>query len=220
MTLLILFLIGLLTSSKDKPVIVYVGDPMCSWCYGIAPELEAVEKHFGQRVDWELIMGGLRPYNTQSMTDLKGFLTEHWKEVHEASGQPFSYDILDRSDLKYDTEPACRAVMVVREMAPEKTLLFMRKAQTRFYSDNKYLGNPDSYKNILESLDLDFNKFKTEFLSDKAKARIQSDFAKANELGAHAFPTVFLKIGEKYQTINRGFMTSDQMIKKIEKLIN
>ena len=44
--------------------LVYVADPLCSWCYGFGPELTRLLERIPQaKVD--LVMGGLRPYNTE-----------------------------------------------------------------------------------------------------------------------------------------------------------
>lgn len=29
---------------NNKPALIYIGDPLCSWCYGIAPELDKLKK--------------------------------------------------------------------------------------------------------------------------------------------------------------------------------
>ena len=42
--------------------IIYVGDPMCSWCYGIAPELKKLKSHYDTKnIPFKIIVNGLRP---------------------------------------------------------------------------------------------------------------------------------------------------------------
>ena len=67
---------------------------MCSWCYGISDELTIVHQHY-DHIPLELVKGGLRPYNTETMSDLKSFLQHHWEEVNKRSGQEFNYGVLD-----------------------------------------------------------------------------------------------------------------------------
>ena len=38
---------------------VYVGDPMCSWCWGFAPVLERMQEVYD--VPLRVVVGGLRP---------------------------------------------------------------------------------------------------------------------------------------------------------------
>ncbi|MEJ6694109.1 MAG: hypothetical protein QNL00_10970, partial [Saprospiraceae bacterium] len=70
------------TNAQDKPTLIYVGDPMCSWCYGFSHEIEDAITELGEEIQLEVVMGGLRPYNTQTMADLKDFLSDHWKHVY------------------------------------------------------------------------------------------------------------------------------------------
>ena len=58
--------------------LLYIADPLCSWCYGFGPELARVlERHPDAELD--LLMGGLRPYNTERMSErFKEMLRGHW----------------------------------------------------------------------------------------------------------------------------------------------
>ena len=201
--------------AQDKPTLIYVGDPMCSWCYGFSPEFsEAVDK-LDEKVELEMVMGGLRPYNKQTMKDLDDFLTHHWEEVSERSGQPFKYDILKDYTFVYDTEPACRAVRVVRDLAPEKELAFFKAIQTAFYYENKNTGEIDTYLEICEKMDIDSKAFSSAFDSDKMKAAVREDFTASAEMGVRGFPTVILKKDGKYIMISSGYTTAENVVQKV-----
>ena len=105
----------------EKPKLIYVGDPMCSWCYGISEELSKTIDHYQDRLELEIIMGGLRAGGGETWnTSFKDFLRHHWEDVGIKSGQPFKFDLLDRTEFDYDTEPACRAIVVIENISPEK----------------------------------------------------------------------------------------------------
>ena len=40
--------------------LVYLADPMCSWCYGFSPVIAAIAERFEDRMPLQLVMGGLR----------------------------------------------------------------------------------------------------------------------------------------------------------------
>ena len=47
--------------------IIYVGDPMCSWCWGISPQLNALERYGKQQgIPFRLVLGGLRGEGDQA----------------------------------------------------------------------------------------------------------------------------------------------------------
>ncbi len=205
------------TNAQNK--LIYIGDPMCSWCYGVAPELEKIEATYSEQMDFELLMGGLRPYNTQTMSELKDFLSHHWEDVHKASNQPFKYDILQDSTITYDTEPPCRAVVVVRQLAPEKTFEFFRAVQEAFYLHNKNLHLLESYHPILKELEIDTEAFDKAFQSEEMKQAVREDFEKSTEMGVMGFPTLVLRVNGRLKLITNGYASAEQMMEQIEKYL-
>ena len=102
--------------------LIYIADPMCSWCYGFGPELVTLLNGLPD-VPLEIVVGGLRANNTKLMDEeLKTTLLSHWRHVEEASGLPFSDKVLSDAGFIYNTEPACRAVVAARMLAPAATL--------------------------------------------------------------------------------------------------
>ncbi len=105
--------------------LVYVADPMCSWCYGFGPELEKVREQLSDH-PVRMVMGGLWVGSrAQPLSDqLRTYLGETWDAVHRHSGQPFNKGLLDWDDWTYDTEKACRAVVTMRLLAPDHEARF------------------------------------------------------------------------------------------------
>lgn len=207
-----------LIQNPEKPKLIYVGDPMCSWCYGISEELYTVINKYDGQVDLEIVMGGLRPYNTEKMSSMKDFLSHHWEDVNKASGQEFKYSILD-TDLPYDTEPASRATLVVRDLAPKKEYAFFKAMQKSFYFENKNPLSLDTYHEILKSLGIDIKSFDQKWASEEYKKKIKLDFLRANELNARSFPTLLLEINGELTAIAIGYADASTMVDKIDKLL-
>lgn len=208
------------TSQSTKSTLIYIGDPMCSWCYGLSDELSTVLEHYEGTLDYELVMGGLRPYNTETMSDLKDFLTHHWEDVHQASGQEFDYQILDDDTITYDTEPPSRAVMIVRELDASVGFEFFKLVQKTFYKENRNMHLVESYFDIVEEVGLDIDIFKSKFESDVAKVAIRSDFNRSSELGVRSFPTILLIKDGKQIVVARGYATSKKIIENIDQILH
>lgn len=206
-------------SAQEKPTLIYVGDPMCSWCYGFGNEIAEVISKLGNEVELEIVMGGLRPYNTQTMSDLKEFLTEHWHDVNKASQQPFKYEILD-TELLYDTEPACRAVLVARELQANSAMLYFHKVQTAFYAENKNPHLTSTYADIAQKMGMDRDIFIKKFESEQYKKLIKEDFLKASQLGVRSFPTVLLKYKGEQHIVAAGYAKAEKVLKAIREIIS
>lgn len=216
---MIALLLSMMSLTNDPPKLIYVGDPMCSWCYGVAPELEKVKKAYDGQLEFEVVLGGLRPYNTETMTDLSDFLHEHWEEVNAMSGQPFKYDILKRSDITYDTEPPCRATVVVRQLKPEATFSFFKAIQKDFYLNNKNMHLAESYFDALKTHDINQDQFVKMFDSMELKKAVQGDFKRAEKMGVRGFPTLLLEVNGRIKLISNGYATADEMKAKIDRLL-
>ena len=122
--------------SQPLRKLIYVGDPMCSWCWGFAPEIEALAGDHPV----EVVVGGLRPGpSAQPLDDrMADFLRSHWVEIQERTGQPFDTNFLERRDgWVYDTEPAAIAVTQMRERNEPATLDYFSNVQRAFYAEGK-----------------------------------------------------------------------------------
>ncbi len=205
--------------AQEKPKLIYFGDPMCSWCYGFSPEFSKTIKSLGDNVDFEFVMGGLRPYNTETMTDLANFLKHHWEEVGKRSGQLFQYDILKEASITYDTEPACRAVVTARQINPAIEFEFFKAVQSAFYNENKNPNLTETYMEVAKKFNLDKNDFKNLFESEEMKNAVRGDFTRSAEMGVRGFPTVILKKDEELFLLTNGYTEAENIIRKVEQVI-
>lgn len=209
-----------LTAGQAQDIkLIYVGDPMCSWCYGIAEELTQTVDHYGDALEVELVMGGLRAGGGEEWNqNFRDFLRHHWEDVSARSGQPFSYDLLDSDSFDYDTEPACRSVVVAMQMAPQKGLSFFKAVQRGFYLGNRDPKDVNFYQPICKDLELDFDTFSKLFDSTEMKRKTNEHFERSAQLGARSFPTIILLRNGKYELVASGYATADKMIATIGKL--
>lgn len=219
LTLIFLIQFQISIMAQDRPTLIYFGDPMCSWCYGFSPEFSETVDALKSDVEVEYIMGGLRPYGKQTMSELGDFLHHHWEEVGERSGQKFNYGILENKEFTYDTEPACRAVVTMRALKPEKEFEFFKAVQLAFYYENKNTNDLGIYPEIAAQFGVDKKTFSDKFNSEEMKNKVRNDFTRSGEMGVRGFPTVALKKGEEYFLITNGYDTSENLVKKINGLI-
>jgi len=193
----------------QKPEVIYVGDPMCSWCWGLAPVMREIAERTD--VDVRVVVGGLRPGpNAQRLDDrMRRELAHHWEKVATASGQRFDTAVLERQNWTYDTELPSIAVTTMRRHAPTETLRFFTHLQQAFYADAVDVTDPAQYPGLLTSYAVDHEVFVEEMLSDEARTRTWQEFGEARELGVAGFPTVLLKIDGTTQVLSRGYAGQD-----------
>lgn len=199
-------------NTTDTTELIYVGDPMCSWCWGIAPELDAlVASH--PEIPLRIVVGGLRPGPNAQTVDaaMADMLTHHWQAVEERTGQPFDRSLFDELGWLYDTEPACRAVVVMRELAPHETFRFFKRIQRAFYAEGEPVWDATTFAGLIDGFDVDPEEFLTHFNGEVAVKQTWEDFSLSRSWGINGFPTVVLRVGNTGTIIARGYAPADAM---------
>ncbi|MEO7744145.1 MAG: DsbA family protein [Usitatibacter sp.] len=189
--------------------LLYIADPLCSWCYGFGPELaKLAARHPGVRID--LLMGGLRPYNREPMSEaFRTMLLEHWNHVAQASGLPFSRTAIDRPGFVYDTEPACRAVVAARTIDASRALAFMKAVQAAFYRDGRDATDDAVLAEIAAENGYGHRAFAAAIESGPMREATRDDFARSQTMGVGGFPTVAVMSGAQLYLVTSGYATDD-----------
>ncbi len=194
------------TITEPIKEIVYFGDPMCSWCWGFSPVIREIDAQYRDMAPLRIVVGGLHAGDTEPMSDAyKATIRHHWEDVNKATGATFDYSFFDREGFVLDTEPACRAAVTVREMAPEKTLEFYESVSRSFYSENKDTTDIETFKALAIEADLDAEEFAARFTSPDMQAATQNDFRFCQGLGVSGFPTVVVRENDSLALLTAGY---------------
>lgn len=209
-----------LRATRDGLAVRYIGDPMCSWCWGISPAVSEVAAFCeAEGIEFSVTMGGLRagggdPWNAA----FKDFLRTEWQHIAQVTKQPFGLTLLDTPYFDYDTEPACRAVVTVQllqakhPLAASIVLQFFSAVQRKFYVKGQDPKVTDFYADICADLALDFDEFRATFDSPEARQAVKAAFATCRQWGVRSFPTLLLEHNNERSTLGVGFVTAKQVI--------
>lgn len=187
--------------------IIYVGDPMCAWCFGFAPVLDALMERFGGSVSFRLIMGGLRVEDPIAITEeIKPRLLDNWRGVTRSTGQPINGHLLaDAPEFLYDSGPASRAFVAVRSLDETLALPYYQALHHAFYMDMKDITQPETLCNLAERVGVSRSEFSECFAFDGINRETKADFELAAEYNAQAFPALVLKEGGTASVLNQGY---------------
>jgi len=203
--------------SEQSKELLYIADPMCSWCWGFAPVITAVRKKYADTLDISLTLGGLRPGTTEPLAEnLKQQVLHHWHEVHKATGQPFCFDFSLPEGFCYDTEPSCRAAVCVRELAPDQTFDYFDALHHAFYAENRDLTDTDILADLAEAHGIDRNEFLKLFESKEAQLKTHNDFARAQSFGMQGFPAAILQDDRGPALLTVGYQPFEEIEGRID----
>src|SRR5262249_28576074 len=118
-----------------RPKVVFVTDPMCSWCWGMATDVERMRDEGAESFEFEILLGGINIGSTQPITDFaRSRLASIWRTVIEVTGARFGAG-LPGGDFVYNSVGACVAVEAVRAVCSSPPFDYLLRLQQRFFVD-------------------------------------------------------------------------------------
>jgi len=193
---------------------IFVIDPMCSWCWGFAPVMNTLRVIYAEQYTFSLVVGGLRTKGDMLWDEAsKAYLQGHWKQVAQRTGQPFSHTLFNKSSFEYDTYPACKAIVCVRELyqGMQSAFAYLHRIQEAFYTEGREITELTVLLELLEETGLQSSLFQTFYESSRAETLMQHDFAKARSMGANAFPSVVIIDEEGHMVCQKGYRSLSEM---------
>lgn len=202
---------------------LYIADPMCSWCYGFSQELQKFLAEI-PNAELDIVLGGLRAYNTQIMDDdQRDMILSHWEKVQQLSGLPFDMTGLSKPGFIYDTEPACRAVVTAKilteDMLTKINFAVFQAIQYAFYAEAKDVTNEKNLAevavqalNAYENSDVfDVASFLETLQSAESKDETRQHFEQIQRWGVRGFPMLLLVKDDGLHTISSGYSKLDDI---------
>ncbi len=201
--------------------LIYFADPMCSWCWGFSGVIQKLQEDFYSQLPIRLIMGGLYAGATKPLDQAaKESIRQHWQHVAELSGALFDYDFFDREQFVYNTEPACRAIVVVQQHEPASTLAFLKHMQKAFYNYNRDITDRDILFEEAEKFGFNPKIFASQFDDEKIISETQKHFSITKQVGVTGFPTLFAVDDTGQQTITSGYQPHEKIHKQLTAWLN
>ena len=191
--------------SEGKHVLFF-GDPMCSWCWGFAPELNQLSQRAQGQATFHTIMGGLRPGTTAPWDgEMRDYIRHHWQDVEARTGQPFDYSRFEDESFVYDTEPSARALVTVREHDSSQALRMYEALQRAFYAQNQDITDTNVLAELAARCGLDTEAFFRTFTSREMHQRVLQDYQQTRTFGIQGFPAVVCTEDGQYAILTLGY---------------
>ena len=186
--------------------LLYVMDPMCSWCWGFTPVLESLaEQAAAAGVGLGLVLGGLRRDGVAIDAAARVRYLGYWQAVNASTGQLFNFNAGLPEGLVYDTEPACRALVTARNLAPELVWPLAQLIQRAFYTEGVDVTRASVLVELAERAGIPRIEFAEAFDSAAQRAATAADFSWTQDLGIAGFPTLLAERDGQLALLTNGY---------------
>ncbi|WP_323980966.1 DsbA family protein [Aeromonas media] len=187
-----------MTMSEQQTTLHYVYDPLCGWCYGAAPLLEAaaglptlqIALHAGG-----LWLGSRRQPMGQALRD---HVRPHDERIQALTGQPFGEryfnELLLSDGLLLDSEPPIRAILAVTELGGDG-LSLLHRIQQSHYLDGQWVGDQAHLARLAQEQGITPEAFALAFGQVDLAGHLAQSQGWLRRLGGQGFPTLGLMQG-------------------------
>jgi len=186
-----------------EPVIFYCYDAYCNWCYGFSPVVTQLAETFGNRLQFEVISGGMiLPETPKPISVMADYFLQNCKTVTEHTGAVFGDDFLwhiknpDLSDWFPNSEKPAIALCVFKEYHPDKQLAFASDLLYALQYEGRDLCDNEAYRHLLEKYAIPADAFFNALKDAAYKEKAYYEFSICKQLQVTGFPTVLMQVKE------------------------
>ena len=197
--------------------LVYAHDPMCSWCWGIAPTFDRVKGQLPDDIELVMLLGGLAPDSDQPMPQqMRQYLQQTWQTIEaQIPGTSFNHDFWTQCEPRRSTYPACRAVIAARLFGPDMDQKMTRAIQQAYYLQAKNPSDNETLIGLADELGLDTEKFAEVLTDDNTHQQLLQEITLVQRLGVQGFPSMVLISGQDVRPIRVRHGDPDGMLEDI-----
>nr|WP_256834533.1 DsbA family protein [Pseudomonas oleovorans] len=186
--------------------LLYVMDPMCSWCWGFAPVIETlVEQAAAADVPLQIVVGGLRRDQVAVDAAARVRYLGYWQAVNASTGQLFDFERGLPEGMVYDTEPACRALVTARNLDAQSAWTLLKLIQQAFYTEGADVTQASVLVQLAEQAGIPRIEFAEAFDSRAMEDATAVDFTWVQDLGIAGFPTLLAERDGQLALLTNGY---------------
>ena len=183
--------------------LLYVADPMCSWCFGFAPVLARVRRDLAPHVELHLVLGGLAPDSEEPMPETtRRYVQQAWREVEARSGARFEWSYWDRCQPRRSTWPACRAVLA----AGAQGEAMFEAIQRAYYREARDPSDRAVLVELGAQLGFEAAAFVAAIDAPETRDLLAAEFELRDRLGASGYPSLGLERDGELRLLTHGWI--------------
>jgi len=201
-----------------RDTLIYVHDPMCSWCWGFEPTRKIIFETVAERMQIRRMVGGLAPDSDQPMPDsMRLMLQQTWQRIEQSiPGTRFNYAFWDECSPRRSTYPANRAVIAAREQGESFDPLMTARIQQAYYLEAKNPSDNSVLVELAADIGLDVERFAESLESDALQQQLLAEIESTRAMGINSFPSLAVHRDGILRHIGLSYTDPEAMLSQIE----
>lgn len=201
--------------------LIYIHDPMCSWCWGFRPTYERLCTQLPEGLARSRLLGGLAADSDQPMAaEMRSYLEDTWRNIAQRiPGTRFNHDFWRDCEPRRSTWPACRAVIAARRCNPAAETSMIDAIQRAYYLDARNPSDDDTLIALAATMGLDRDAFAALLHAAETRAELDAEITEARRIGADSFPSLRLRIGDAHWPVTVDYTDSAPMLETVTTLL-
>ncbi|WP_434704610.1 DsbA family protein [Pseudomonas sp. Z1-12] len=183
----------------------YLYDPLCGWCYGAKPLVQAAQAVLPVIAHGGGMMTGTN--RQQVSPQLRNYVMPHDRRIAEYSGQPFGeayFDgLLRDQSAVFDSAPPTAAVLAAEQLGGHG-LELLGRLQTAHYVEGRRIADETVLLELAQSIGLPAQAFLAAFRAADVQGHIKASRALLAQVGGQGFPTLALEQDGQFSLIDIG----------------
>ena len=202
----------------------YIHDPLCGWCYGAQPLLNAAVAMLGDRLALRLHGGGLFAEPQELSPSMAEHIVRADERIEQISGQPFgdAYTeglLAEQGTVLYSLPPIA-AVLAAGSLHGAAAYPMLTAIQNAHYQRGLRVVEHDVLAELAEEIGLDGARFAEALeraIGHDAIEHIQASRRLLGEVGGPGFPTLVLEVGGTRQLLphHQDYGRPDAFVERI-----
>ncbi|MFL6968416.1 DsbA family protein [Pseudomonas alvandae] len=183
----------------------YIYDPLCGWCYGAKPLIQAARTVLPVIAHGGGMMTGA---NRQKVSvQLRNYVTPHDRRIAEYTGQPFGEayfeGLLRDEEAVFDSAPPTAAVLAAEQLEG-RGLALLERLQTAHYVEGRRIADETVLLELANSIGFGAEVFRRSFIEVDVQAHFVASRALLAKVGGQGFPTLALERDGRLTLIDIG----------------
>lgn len=197
--------------------LIYVHDPMCSWCWAFRPVRMALLHALAGRLKVRELLGGLAADSDEAMSpEMRLYLQGTWQRIQKTvPGTQFNYAFWRQCQARRSTYPACRAVISAGRMQADAREHMTLAIQRAYYQQAR---NPSDITTLVElagEIGLQPARFTELLHSDASERQLRWEIESARQLPIQGFPSLVLRHAGQVHALTLDYQDAESILQQI-----